>query len=135
MEVRIDDEWGTVCDTGFDEKAGNIVCRILGFGSVKSVLGRAGYGRGIGTIHLTNLRCVYMCTGKSQRVCEYCVCDTAFSSAAVFAQYLHLHTVTAVILIRLCQACLLTAFVTVWGNSLISEHYRKPPSLHCLTYL
>lgn len=56
VEVRINNEWGTVCDTGFDENAGNIVCRSLGFGTVKKVLGRAGYGRGIGTIHLTQLR-------------------------------------------------------------------------------
>ena len=60
MEIRLNAEWGTVCDSGFDEKAGNIVCKNLGYGSVKRILGRAGYGRGIGTIHLTQLRCVGM---------------------------------------------------------------------------
>ena len=58
MEVRINNQWGTVCDTGFDVKAGNIVCRQLGFGTVKRIVGRAGYGRGVGAIHLTQLRCV-----------------------------------------------------------------------------
>ena len=60
MEVRINDEWGTVCDSGFDEKAGNIVCRNLGYGTVKRILGRAGFGRGVGAVHLTRLRCVGM---------------------------------------------------------------------------
>ena len=58
VEVRINGEWGTVCDTGFDTKAGNIVCRNLGYGTVKRILGRAGFGRGIGAIHFTQLRCV-----------------------------------------------------------------------------
>ena len=60
MEVRLNAEWGTVCDSGFDEKAGNIVCRSLGYGTVKRILGRASYGRGVGAIHLTQLRCVDM---------------------------------------------------------------------------
>lgn len=58
IEVRLNEEWGTVCDTGFDEIAGNIVCRNLGYGTVKRILGRAGYGRGIGKIHFSQLRCV-----------------------------------------------------------------------------
>ena len=67
VEVRINGEWGTVCDTGFDTKAGNIVCRNLGYGTVKRILGRAGFGRGIGAIHFTQLRCVCV------NVCEYII--------------------------------------------------------------
>ena len=56
VEVKMNGEWGTVCDTGFEEKAGNIVCRNLGYGTVKRIAGRAGFGRGIGPIHFTQLR-------------------------------------------------------------------------------
>lgn len=58
VEVRKNGEWGTICDTGFDKKAGNIVCKRLGYGTVKRIVGRAGYGRGIGAIHLSQLRYV-----------------------------------------------------------------------------
>lgn len=61
VEVRKNAEWGTICDTGFDNKAGNIVCRRLGYGTVKRIVGRAGYGRGIGAIHLSHLRYVGIC--------------------------------------------------------------------------
>lgn len=56
VEVTMNNEWGTVCDTGFDLKEGNIVCRNLGYGTAKRIVGRAGYGRGIGAIHLSQLR-------------------------------------------------------------------------------
>lgn len=49
----MDGEWGTVCDTSFDAREGNIICRDLGYGTVKHILTRAGYGRGVGKIHLT----------------------------------------------------------------------------------
>ena len=56
VEVKMNGEWGTVCDTGFDTKEGNIICRNLGYGTVKKIQGRAGYGRGVGEVHLTELR-------------------------------------------------------------------------------
>ena len=105
MEVRINNEWGTVCDTGFDDKAGSVVCRILGYGTVKKVQGRAGYGRGIGAIHLTNLRYVYsvhtLCvlinvtsgTLHSLKPC-FCTIFTIFTDTAVTS----LHSAKSIII-------------------------------------
>ena len=76
VEGRINGEWGTVCDTGFDVKAGNIVCRNLGFGSVKRIAGRASYGRGVGTIHLTQLRCASVNIGMESVLRFGCVYTT-----------------------------------------------------------
>ena len=56
VEIKMNGEWGTVCDTGFDAREGNIICRNLGYGTVKYIAGRAGYGRGVGRIHLTELK-------------------------------------------------------------------------------
>ena len=55
VEVKMNGEWGTVCDAGFDPREGNIICRDLGYGTVKYILTRAGYGRGVGKIHLTHI--------------------------------------------------------------------------------
>ena len=55
VEVKRNNAWGTVCDRRFDELEGNIVCRHLGYGTVKSI---SGYGRGVGKIHYTELRSV-----------------------------------------------------------------------------
>lgn len=56
VEIHIDGVWGTICDAEFDVLEGNIICRRLGYGSVKTISGQAGYGRGVGTIHLTKIR-------------------------------------------------------------------------------
>ena len=58
VEVLKDDEWGTVCDSGFDTLEGNVVCRQLGYGSVKTIHGRGGMGRGVGKIHYSYCRLV-----------------------------------------------------------------------------
>ena len=59
LEVYANGEWGTVCDRSFTQKEANIACRALGYGSAKSVLRQATYGRGTGKIHYTNLKLVY----------------------------------------------------------------------------
>ena len=51
VEVYQDGQWGTVCSIGFNTTtySGNVVCRSLGYGSVRSI-GR--FGAGIGAIHI-----------------------------------------------------------------------------------
>ena len=58
VEVRIDGQWGTICDSQWDALDGNVVCRSLGYGTVKTPYYGAQYGRGVGKIHFTELRCV-----------------------------------------------------------------------------
>lgn len=57
-EIKVNGEWGTICETGFDVLEGNVICRRLGYGSVKTISGRAGYGRGVGKVHFTQTRSV-----------------------------------------------------------------------------
>ena len=56
VEVFKDNEWGTVCDVRFDAYDGNVLCRELGYGSVKTIFPRARLGQAMGKIHLSNCR-------------------------------------------------------------------------------
>ena len=51
------DIWGTVCDIGFNYNAANVLCRSLGYGTSLTITTRAGYGRGIGKVWMSELRC------------------------------------------------------------------------------
>ena len=57
VEVLYNNTWGTVCDDGFDDNSANVLCRSLGYGNVVSISKRAGYGRGIGAVWLSDLQC------------------------------------------------------------------------------
>ena len=57
VEVLYNNTWGTVCDDGFDANSANVLCRSLGYGNVVSITKRAGYGRGIGEVWLSDLQC------------------------------------------------------------------------------
>ena len=98
VEVRVNNEWGTVCDTGFNVKAGNIVCRKLGFGTIKKITGRASYGRGVGAIHMTQLRCVNIGMEHCAKV-KLCLYHNATTAKVVGWHNIdaHVHTSTAVV--------------------------------------
>ena len=57
MEVRYNDEWGTVCHDGWDLNDSQVVCRQLGFGPAIAAREDAFYGEGSGHIWLDNLNC------------------------------------------------------------------------------
>ena len=51
------DEWGTVCDNGWDFDDALVVCRQLGYGPPIVPRYRAHYGQGSGQIWLNRLNC------------------------------------------------------------------------------
>ena len=57
MEVYYNNQWGTVCDDGWDDTDAGVVCRQLGFGSSGTAIGSAGFGHGSGLIWLSSVTC------------------------------------------------------------------------------
>jgi len=60
VEVYHNDEWGTVCDNGWDLKDAQVVCSELGLGQAIAASHNAFYGQGSGEIWLDDLNCVGM---------------------------------------------------------------------------
>ena len=66
VEVRFKGKWGTVCDDDWNIKAGNVVCRMLGYDKALAAPHEARFGQGTGDIILDDVRC----TGKEKRIAE-----------------------------------------------------------------
>ncbi|KAL9983471.1 hypothetical protein ACROYT_G005651 [Oculina patagonica] len=58
VEVKYDSEWKAICDHGWNMKAANVVCRMLGYPeALRYTTGHTAYGRGDGHFWLDDVNC------------------------------------------------------------------------------
>ncbi|XP_044127253.1 antigen WC1.1-like [Bufo gargarizans] len=57
VEVRFQEQWGTICDDGWDMKDAEVVCRQIGCGSAINATTEAMFGNGTGPIWLSEVQC------------------------------------------------------------------------------
>ncbi|XP_066266533.1 scavenger receptor cysteine-rich type 1 protein M130-like [Branchiostoma lanceolatum] len=57
VEVRVNGEWGTICDDGTGRTEAEVICRELGFPGLDTFHYGAWYGEGSGKIWLSDLKC------------------------------------------------------------------------------
>lgn len=57
VELKINGLWGTVTDSDWDNKDGDVVCRMLGLPAATGTPGGAIFGQGTGMIWLAHVEC------------------------------------------------------------------------------
>ncbi|XP_019616170.1 PREDICTED: deleted in malignant brain tumors 1 protein-like isoform X2 [Branchiostoma belcheri] len=57
VEVKVNGEWGTICDDGTGANEARVICRELGFPDYETFHWGAFYGEGTGKIWLSDLKC------------------------------------------------------------------------------
>ncbi|XP_071828425.1 lysyl oxidase homolog 4-like [Apostichopus japonicus] len=57
VEIFHNRQWGTVCSKDFTNASGNVLCREMGFGTVKKIFSNGSMGQGVGPIWMWDVRC------------------------------------------------------------------------------
>ncbi|MCI4384391.1 hypothetical protein PGIGA_G00038120 [Pangasianodon gigas] len=57
LEVYLNGQWGSVCDTHWTDRDASVVCRQLGLGEIGTALQHSYFGPGSGLFHYTRLGC------------------------------------------------------------------------------
>ncbi|TSK22608.1 Neurotrypsin [Bagarius yarrelli] len=57
LEVYLNGQWGTVCDTHLTDRDASVICRQLGFGEIGTALQHSYFGPGSGLFHYERLGC------------------------------------------------------------------------------
>ena len=57
VEIFYDNQWGTICDEGWEMNDANVVCRQLGFPRASGAFRGAHHGQGTGPIWMNGLAC------------------------------------------------------------------------------
>ena len=57
VELKVDNQWGTICHENWSVESANVVCRQLGFGSAKSAFKDSQFGNGHGPVYWTKVNC------------------------------------------------------------------------------
>ena len=57
VELNVNGLWGTITDDDWDDKDGDVVCRMLGLPAATGTPGGAIFGQGTGMIWLAHVRC------------------------------------------------------------------------------
>ncbi|XP_076080044.1 scavenger receptor cysteine-rich domain-containing protein DMBT1-like [Mytilus galloprovincialis] len=57
VELNVNGQWGTICDTNFDKHDADVVCRMAGYTSAIQAFSNAHFGHGNGSSMLYNVHC------------------------------------------------------------------------------
>ena len=69
VEIKVGDEWGTICDNSWDLNDAHVICRTIGYEQAVRSLEGAYFGQGTGPIFLDHVSCIG--TEPSIELCKH----------------------------------------------------------------